>query len=90
MTKKDLIKEVGNRSGLTRGDVATMFNALREVFIEKLAEGEEIPLFSGLRFITVDVEERTCRNPQTGESMVVPAHKAPKAKIGAAIKQAVR
>lgn len=51
--------------------------------------GDDAPLGNLGKFVVVERAARKCRNPQTGETMDVPAKKAVKFKAAAAFKKAV-
>lgn len=51
--------------------------------------GEELTLGSVGKFVTVERAARKCRNPQTGETMDVPAKKAVKFKVNATLKKVI-
>lgn len=86
MTKAELIKAVAERTGYTQKDIRKVFDAQQEVTFKALPS-EEVKLMDGVTLTTVERAERAARNPQTGESMIVPAHVAPKCKFGKAVKE---
>lgn len=86
MTKTELIKAVAERTGFTQKDIRKVFDAQQEVALKTLPN-EEVKLMDGVTITTVERAERAARNPQTGESMIVPAHVAPKCKFGKAVKE---
>lgn len=86
MTKAELIKAVAERTGFTQKDVKKVFDAQQEVALKTLPS-EEVKLMDGVTITTVERAERAARNPHTGESMIVPAHVAPKCKFGKAVKE---
>lgn len=86
MTKTELIKAVAERTGFTQKDVRKVFDAQQEVTLKTLPS-EEVKLMDGVTITTVERSERAARNPQTGESIIVPAHVAPKCKFGKAVKE---
>jgi DNA-binding protein HU-beta len=89
MNKTELIAAIAAKSDLTKKDSEKALKAFEEAVTEELAKGEKVQLVG---FGTFDVAERAARegrNPQTGEPMPIPASKAPRFKVGKALKDAV-
>ena len=74
MKKQQLLAAVAQKTGLSQ-------NA------EELRQTRQCVLPGFVRFKIVDVKARACRNPQTGESMTVPAHTRVKAFPVGAVKE---
>ena len=74
---------------LIKKDCEVQLNAFLEVVSDELAKGEKIQLIGFGTFEVGERATRTCRNPQTGAEMTVPACKAPKFKAGKALKDKV-
>lgn len=87
MTKNDFVKKIAETASFTQKDVRAMLSGIQDVTLAALAEGDEVTVLDGLKLYVKDVAERTARNLQTGENMVIPAHKAVKAKLGTAFKK---
>lgn len=90
MTKSDYIREVSKKANVAQRVVKKMLDAMQEVLYEELKKGEEVKIFDSISILAKDVPERTARNPQTGELIVVPRHFAPKAKFGQNIKNCLK
>ncbi len=89
MNKTDLIAAVAQGAGISKKDAERAIKAFTNVVTEELKNGGEVQLVG---FGTFTVSERASRdgiNPQTKESIVIPASKAPKFKAGKALKDAV-
>ncbi|MDR1418526.1 MAG: HU family DNA-binding protein [Endomicrobium sp.] len=72
MKKPDVIKQVSNVSGLTKGDVNKALKALVKVIQISLKNGEILSL-SGLgSFRAKSRKERLGRNPKTGKIIPIP------------------
>lgn len=82
MNRTELAKKVN----LKDEDVKTLFDTI----VSTVASGEEVSIHGFGSFLAVDKEARTARNPKTGETVNVPAHKAPKFKVSSAFKAAVK
>lgn len=87
MNRSELIDAVSQRSGVESRDVDATLKGLFEVVAGVVAKGDEkitVPGF--ISFEQVDRAARTGRNPQTGESIDVPASKAVKISAGTKLK----
>ncbi|GAB1798986.1 HU family DNA-binding protein [Priestia megaterium] len=90
MNKIELISAVATKAGLTQKDATKAVNVVFETIAAELAKEEKIQLIG---FGTFEVRERaarTGRNPQTGETMQIPASKIASFKAGKELKQAVK
>ena len=75
MKKPDVIKQVAENSGLTRGQANIAIKSLIKVIQDNLIKGETVSL-SGLgSFRAKDRKARQGRNPKTGTIVPVPAGK---------------
>ena len=89
MNKTELIAAVAEKAELSKKDAEKVLKAFTDVVAEELKKGEKIQLVG---FGTFEVSERAARegrNPQSGETMVIPASKSPKFKAGKALKDLV-
>ncbi|NLM75785.1 MAG: HU family DNA-binding protein [Clostridiaceae bacterium] len=89
MNKADLISAVAQKSGLTKKDSEAAINAFISVVEDALTSGEKVVLVGFGTFETKDRAARKGRNPQTKETIVIPASKAPVFKPGKALKEKV-
>ena len=88
MNKTELIKAIAEKAGYTQKDVKVVMETLQEVVFNTIKD-EEVKLMDGVALTSVYKEATTARNPQTGETVNVPAKYAPKCKFGVAIKNAI-
>lgn len=90
MNKKDVIKEVANRhSDITQKKIGEIVDEVLDVIKENLVKGDKV-LFAG--FGSFEVAERAARegrNPQTGDTVIIPSCKVPKFKPGKVLKDYV-
>ncbi len=89
MNKSELIAEVAEKAGLTKWDADAAVKAVVDSITEALVNGDKVQLVG---FGTFEVRERAARfgrDPRTGESMEIPASKAPAFKVGQGLKDAV-
>ena len=90
MTKTELVAAAAKKSGLTQKDTDKALAALLDAVTAALAKGDKVQLTG---FGTFEVREKAARegrNPRTGETIAVPAPKAPAFKAGASLKKAVK
>lgn len=81
ITRKDLIKEVANRTGYNQTDIKAVLDNVDGVITDAVANQETVKLFAGVTVEGRYVEAHTARNPRTGESVDVPAKIVPKVKV---------
>ena len=89
MNKTELIAAIAGKSGLSKKDSEKALRAFEDAVTEELVKGGKVQLVG---FGTFDVAERAARvgrNPQTNEPMDIKASKAPRFKVGKALKDAV-
>ena len=87
MNRSELVDAISRRVGVASADVDASLKGLFEVVAGVVAKGDEkisIPGF--ISFERTDRAARTGRNPQTGESLQVPASKAVKIAAGTKLK----
>ena len=90
MTKIEFVKAVASKTDATQKDVSAMISAMSDVIIEALKGGDSFKFGDVGTFSVRDVEEREARNPATGGTITVPAHKAPKFKYSSTAKAEIR
>lgn len=90
MTKKEMIKEVAEKTGFTQKDITAVVDATMETIVDKVKVGEDVKLSGFGTFELVERAERQGRNPQTGETIMIEATKAPKFKASQGFKNAVK
>jgi len=89
MKKKDFVKLLSERAGLSQKDGNTMLNIMFSTITDTLMDGDDISVPGFGKFSTSIRSARTCRNPQTGEPMEVPEKRVPKFKAASALKQSL-
>lgn len=90
MNKAELVEEVVNETGLTRRTAREAVNTITSVITDALARGEKVTLVGFGTFKVMERKARTGRNPQTGQSIQIPAKKAPKFRPGKGLREKVR
>ncbi|MFD2706119.1 HU family DNA-binding protein [Salibacterium lacus] len=89
MNKTDLINDVAERAELSKKDSEAAVNAALETIESSLKTGDKVQLIGFGNFEIRERAEREGRNPQTGETMKIPASKVPAFKPGKGLKDAV-
>jgi DNA-binding protein HU-beta len=91
MTKAELVAQIAERTGVSKSDVEKTMKGFEEVVQQVVSKGgDKLSLPGFLSFEQVDRSARTGRNPQTGETIQVPASKAVKISAGATLKKVAK
>ena len=89
MNKSEFVAAVAEKSGLEKKAAEKAVNAFVDVVSDALVAGDKVQLVG---FGTFEVKAREARkghNPATGESIDIPASKAPDFKAGKTLKDKV-
>jgi DNA-binding protein HU-beta len=86
--RSELVAEVAEKAGTTNAAVNGVLDALFQVFEESVSAGEKITIPGWLSVERTDRAARTGRNPQTGESIQIPAGHSVKLSAGSKLKAA--
>ena len=89
MNKAELINAAAEKAGLSKKDTEAAVNAAIEVITAAMAGGDKVQLVGFGAFEVKKREERVGRNPQTKQTIKIPATKVPVFKAGKALKDAV-
>jgi DNA-binding protein HU-beta len=89
MQKPEFVKHLSDETKLSKADIERVLDAQERIVQSVMTDGGEITLPGICKISVVDKAARTGRNPQTGEPIELPAHKAPKFKAVKALKEAV-
>lgn len=87
MNKAELIEEITNKTGLTKKDTRNVVNAVVETITSTLKKGESMTLIGFGTFQVIERKARTGVNPQTGETIQIPAKKVPKFRAGKELRE---
>ena len=90
MNKAELVSAVAEKADMSKKDAEKAVKAVFEVIEESLAQSEKVQLVGFGTFEVKERAERTGRNPQTKETILIPAAKVPGFKAGKALKDAVQ
>ena len=89
MNKQELIGQLADRTGMSRGDAALAVNTVFECITDTLRKGHEIRLVGFGTFSVGTRKASTGRNPRTGEPMNIAESSQPKFRPGKGLKDAV-
>jgi len=90
LNKAELVSAVAEKADMSKKDAEKAVKAVFEVIEQSLAQSEKVQLVGFGTFEVKDRAERTGRNPQTKETILIPAAKVPGFKAGKALKDAVQ
>lgn len=90
MKKSDLVNTVKLTSGLKEESANRVVNAIISDILSALAEGESVNIVGFGTFTSVLKAEAKCRDPRSGEGVVVPAHLHPKFSFAESVRLAFR
>ena len=89
MNKKELVAAIAAKAGIQVKDADKALAAFIDTVEDAMVKGDKIQLVGFGTFEVRNRPERTGRNPQTKETIKIPASKVPAFKAGAALKSAV-
>ena len=89
MNKAELIAAVAAAAEISKKDAETAVSATLDAITAALKEGDKVQLVGFGAFEVKARAERVGRNPQTKETITIPASKTPVFKAGKALKDAV-
>lgn len=84
------IDAIHEKIGGTKKTAEELVDAIFDTITGALKEGKEVSITGFGTFSAKERKARQARNPRTGESVFVPARKAPKFKAAKGLKDAVR
>ncbi|NLG81707.1 MAG: HU family DNA-binding protein [Bacilli bacterium] len=91
MNKQELVKAMVEKmpEGTTQKLCEAAVNAFIECVTEALSKNDEVVLTGFGSFKVAKREERTGRNPKTGETMTIPAVNVPQFRPGKSLREVV-
>lgn len=90
INKSELTKEVAAKTEFKQNEAEKVIDALIGSIKDNLAKGEKVQIIGFGSFEVRNRAARKGRNPQTGETLTIPATKVPAFKPGKALKDAVK
>lgn len=89
MNKSELIEAVAKSADISKADAGRAVDAFVDATTKALKKGDQVSLVGFGTFSVRSRAAREGRNPRTGETIRIPASKAPAFKAGKALKDAV-
>lgn len=90
MKKSDIVAHVAGDASLSKAQAQSAVDAVFEAIREALGNGDTVSVTGFGTFSTKSRRARMGRNPRTGESMAIPASKAPLFKAGKTLRDGLR
>jgi len=90
MTKAELVERISKHTKLSRASAEKALNTLLDAIAKTLRKGNKVTLVGFGTFSVSKRKDRIGRNPRTGGTIKIPAHKAPKFTAGKALKDVVK
>ncbi len=90
MNKTELIEIISSEGKISNKTSEIVINALISAIKVALSKGEKVTITGLGTFLVSKRKERKGRNPQTGETITIPAGRLPKFRAGESLKQFVR
>lgn len=81
VNQKDVARELAAKRGVTIKEAEEIVEDLLTILDAHIEAGDTVTLHTRVRLEQIVRNERKGRNPQTGEEMVIPAHKTYRAKL---------
>ena len=89
MNRRDLVNAVAKHTEKDRREVDEVLRGFTDVVTAVVADGDAVAISGFAKFAKVDRPERTGRNPQTGEPVLIKAATKPRITPLKALKDAV-
>ena len=88
MNKGELVVAIADAAGVSQKDAGACLEALFETIAAQVSAGNEISITGWLKAERANTSARTGRNPQTGQTIHVPAGTRTKLTAGSKLKAA--
>lgn len=89
MNKSELIDHIAEQADISKAAAARALEALLGGVTDALAGGDSVTLVGFGTFAVSSREERSGRNPRTGETITIASSKVPKFRPGKALRDAI-
>jgi DNA-binding protein HU-beta len=90
VTKAELIDQVADRSGLTKGEATRAIEAVIGTVEDALRRGSDVTLSGFGKFHVAERSARRGVHPRTGARIEIPASRVPRFTAGSGLKSAVK
>lgn len=89
MRKPELASAIAERADLSKDKASQVLNVILDEITSSVSQGQDVSLIGFGTFTVRERAERLGKNPQTGQSMTIPASKTVAFKPGKGLKDAV-
>ena len=89
MNKTDLIELIAGKNDLSKAAAGRVLDTVLDAITDSLGKGKTVTLVGFGTFAVSRRKQRTGRNPQTGETIIIPAAKVPRFRAGKGLKDRV-
>jgi DNA-binding protein HU-beta len=89
VNKAQLVEKIAAETKTTKAHSEAVLDATLDVIQAAVSKGEEVKLVGFGTFSRANRKARTGRNPQTGETVKIPATKVPKFRPGKEFKESI-
>lgn len=90
MNKIEFCAKMAERTGKSKAECQRQYENVIGCLYDFLSEGDDVSLFGICNFKVEIKEAHDARNPATGETITIPAHKALKVKLSKSVKDNVK
>ena len=90
MTKTELVEFMAEEAGMSKAEAGRAVDAFVKGVTKGLVKKGKVSLVGFLTLEKKKRSARTARNPQTGETIKIPARNAVTVKVGSKLKEAVK
>ena len=90
MNKTELINQIAESADISKKAAGDALQAFMAAVTDTMVKGDKLQLIGFGTFSITKRAARSCRNPQTGKSMKIPAKKVVKFKVGSKLAEAVK
>jgi len=90
MNKTELINQIAESADISKKAAGDALQGFMMAVSDTMVKGDKMQLIGFGTFSVAERSARTCRNPQTGKSMKIPAKKVVKFKVGSKLAEAVK
>ena len=90
MNKTELINQIAESADISKKAAGDALQGFMMALTDTMVKGDKLQLIGFGTFSVTERSARSCRNPQTGESMQIPAKKVVKFKVGSKLAEAVK
>jgi len=89
MNKKDIVEAIHAKVGFSKRETAAIVDKALELLKTALAEGDSVMISAFGKFVVRERKAQQGRNPQTGETITIPARKTVSFKVSRVLKEQI-